>query len=134
MLECLLLLIGLVRATVRARSDLVAENLLLRHQLVVLTRPTRKRRRLRAHDKLFWVLVRLVRRDWRRHPVVVTPETVVRWHRCGWRLFWRWRSRARIGRPRVNAEVREVIATMARHDPRWGSAYGETENCLRAPA
>jgi hypothetical protein len=121
MIECLLLLFALLRAAVRDRSGLVAENLLLRHQLAVLTRPTRERRRLRAGDKLLWVLARLVRRDWRRHLVVVTPETVVRWHRRGWRLFWRWRSRARIGRPRVSAEVRGLIATMARDNPRWGA-------------
>src|SRR5262245_32164600 len=99
MIECLLLLVALLRATVCDRGDLVAENVLLRHQLAVLTRPTRKRPRLRAGDKLVWVLARLLRRDWRRHLVVVTPDTVVRWHRRGWRLFWRWRSRARTGRP-----------------------------------
>jgi hypothetical protein len=121
MIECLLLLVALLRAILRDRGDLVAENFLLRHQLVVLARPTRKRPRLRARDKLVWVLARLVRRDWRRHVVVVTPETVVRWHRRGWRLFWRWRSRARIGRPRLSAEVRGLIATMARDNPRWGA-------------
>jgi hypothetical protein len=68
------------------------------------------------------VLARLARRDWRRHLVVVTPATVVRWHRRGWRLFWRWRSRARIGRPRVSPEVRELIATMARDNPLRESA------------
>ncbi|HEY3036292.1 MAG TPA: hypothetical protein VGJ54_16750, partial [Streptosporangiaceae bacterium] len=83
MIECLLLLMAMLRATVRDRTDLIAENLLLRHQLAVLTRPTRKRRRLRARDKLVWVLACLVRRDWRRHLVVVTPDTVVRWHRRG---------------------------------------------------
>jgi putative transposase len=121
MIEYLFLLMALLRATVCDRSDLVAQNLLLRHQLAVLTRPTRKRRRLRAHDKLFWVLVRLVRRDWRRHLVLVRPETVVRWHRRGWCLFWRWRSRVRIGRPRVSPEVRDLIATIAREDPQWGA-------------
>jgi hypothetical protein len=67
------------------------------------------------------MLARLVRRDWRRHLVLVTPGTVVRWHHRGWRLFWRWRSRVRIGRPRVSAEVRELITTMARDNPRWGA-------------
>jgi hypothetical protein len=81
MIGCLLLLVALLRATVCDRGDLVAENLLLRHQLAVLTRPTRKRPRLRAGDKLVWVLARLLRRDWRRYLVVVTPDTVVRWHR-----------------------------------------------------
>ncbi len=121
MIEYLLLLVALLGTTVRARGDLVAENLLLRQQLAVLTRPTRRRPHLRARDRLFWLLARLARRDWRRHLVLVTPETVVRWHRRGWRLFWRWRSRARIGRPRVGAEVRELIATMARDNPGWGA-------------
>ncbi|HEV8633095.1 MAG TPA: integrase core domain-containing protein [Chloroflexota bacterium] len=121
MIEYLLLLVALIHATVRDRGDLVAENVVLRHQLAVLTRPTRRRPRLRPRDKLFWLLARLVRRDWRRHLLVVRPETVVRWHRRGWRLFWRWRSRAPMGRPRVSAEVRDLIATMARDNPRWGA-------------
>jgi putative transposase len=120
-IECLLLVVSLLRATVRARGDLVAENLLLRHQLAVLTRPTRRRPRLRPRDRLFWLLARLVRRDWHRHLIIVTPATVVRWHGRGWRLFWRWRSRAPMGRPRVSAEVRELIATMARDNPAWGA-------------
>jgi hypothetical protein len=103
MLEYVLLLLSLIRATVRARETLVAENLLLRHQLTVLTRPTRRRPRLRGRDKLFWVVVRALRRDWRRHPVLVRPESVIRWHRQAWRLFWRWRSRGPIGRPRLSA-------------------------------
>src|ERR671925_188306 len=121
MLEYLLLLLSLIRATVRDRDALVAENVLLRHQLAVLTRPTRKRPQLHARDKLFWVVVRALRRDWRRHLVLVRPESVIRWHRQAWRLFWRWRSRGPIGRPRLSAEVRELIATMARDNPRWGS-------------
>jgi len=121
MIESLLLLMALLRATVCDRGDLVAENLLLRQQLAILTRPTRRRPRLRARDKLFWLLARLARRDRRRHLLVVTPETLIRWHRRGWRLFWRWRSGARMGRPRVSAEVRDLIATMARDNPRWGA-------------
>jgi hypothetical protein len=102
----------------RARREaLVAENLLLRHQLAVLTQPTRKRSRLRARDKLFWVVVRALRSDWRGHLVVVRPESVIRWHHQAWRLFWRWRSRGPMGRPRLSAEVRELIATMARDNP-----------------
>ena len=121
MLEYLLLLIGVLRAAVRSRGDLAAENLLLRQQLAILARPTRKRPRLRPLDKLFWVLIRAVRRDWRRHLVLVRPDTVVRWHRQGWKLFWRWRSRGRLGRPRLSGEVRALIARMARENPTWGS-------------
>ena len=84
MLEYLHLLVAAVGAALRIRSDLVAENLYLRQQLAVLTRPTRKRPRLRARDKLFWPVVGVFRRDWRRHFVLVRPETVVRWHRRGW--------------------------------------------------
>src|SRR5437667_6538828 len=90
MLEYLLLFFSLIRATVRDREALIAENVLLRRQLGVLTRPTRKRPRLRTRDKLFWVVVRAFRRDWRRHLVVVRPETVIRWHRQAWRLVRRW--------------------------------------------
>src|SRR5262245_42686783 len=128
MIEYLCLLVTVLRAAVSSRSALTAENLLLRQQLAVLTRPTRKRPRLRSRDKLFWLLVRLVRRDWRRHLVLVTPDTVVRWHRCGWALFWRWRSRVRPGHPRLSAETRELIARIARENPSWGAVYGETEN------
>jgi hypothetical protein len=87
--ELLALLLASLRGAVRDRTDLVAENLLLRHQLAVLTRPTRRRPRLRSRDKLLWVLARRLLGDWRRHLVLVRPETVVRWHRRAWRLFWR---------------------------------------------
>jgi putative transposase len=121
MIEYLLLLLGALRASVCGRGDLVVENLLLRQQLTALTRPTRERSRLPTRDRLFRVLVRLVRRDRRRHLVLVAPATVVRWHRRGWRLYWRWRSRGRPGPPRVSPELRELIATMARANPRWGA-------------
>jgi transposase len=121
MLEYLGLIVGLLLATLRSRGDLLAENLLLRQQVTVLTRPTRKRPKLRASDKVFWLLARLARGDWRQHLVLVRPETVVRWHRRGWRLFWRWKSRARPGRPRLSAEIQELIARMAAENRAWGS-------------
>jgi transposase InsO family protein len=121
MIGLLALTVGLLRVSVRSRRDLVLENLLLRHQLAVLTRPTRKRTPLGGRDKLVWILARRLCRDWRRHLVVVRPETVVAWHRRGWRLFWWWRSRCPIGRPRLSAEVRELIATMARDNRLWGA-------------
>jgi putative transposase len=120
-IEVLLLLAAVLRAALRSQTELVAENLLLRHQLAVLTRPTRRRPRLRTRDRLLWVLARLVRPEWRQHLVVVPPETVVRWHRRGWRLFWRWRCRVPMGRPRISAEVRDLIATVARDNPSWGA-------------
>jgi transposase InsO family protein len=121
MLEYLLLLVALLLAAVRRHRDLVTENLLLRQQLMVLTRPTRKRPRLLTRDRLVWLVAHALGCDWRRHLRLVQPETVIGWHRRGWQLFWRWRSRARLGRPRLSAEVRELIATIARENPRWGS-------------
>jgi putative transposase len=101
----------------------VLENLLLRHQLAVLTRPTRARppARLRSRDKLLWILARRWCAGWREHLAIITPETVVRWHRQGWRLFWRWRSRARGGRPQLSPEVRELIRTVSRENRLWGT-------------
>src|SRR5437879_3982501 len=108
MLELLTLLLGVFPAALRSRRDLVVENLLLRHQLAVAARPGR-RPRLRAWDKVLWLVGRRLCTDWRRHVVLVTPETVVRWRRRGWRLFWRWRSRSVGGRPRLSGETRELI-------------------------
>src|SRR5215203_3991151 len=121
MLEYLLLLVALARTATRRHSDVVAENVLLRQQLAVLTRPTRRRPRLRPRDRLFWVLASALRCDWRCHLLLVRPQTVIGWHRRGWRLFWRWKSRVKLGRPRLSLEVRELIATIAREKPRWGS-------------
>jgi hypothetical protein len=135
MLTLMRLVLAVLRTACRSRTDLVVENLLLRHQLAVLTRPTRRPRvRFRRLDKLLWVLIRPVRRDWRRHLVLATPDTAVRWHRAGWRLYWRWRSRGGGGRPRLSPEVRELIARMSKENPLWGSASGETDNCQVGPA
>src|SRR5207247_1202557 len=76
---------------------------------------------IRVRDKLVWILARRHCRDWRRNLIFVRPETVVRWHRHAWKLFWRWKSRTRLGLPRLGAEVRELIATMARENPLWGT-------------
>jgi transposase InsO family protein len=121
MLESVILVVAVLRASLRCRADLVAENLLLRHQLLVLTRPARKRAKTHSRDKLIWVLARALCREWRRHLVLVRPETVVGWHRRGWRLLWWWRSRCPIGRPRLSPQVRDLIATIARDNPLWGA-------------
>src|SRR5262245_34263882 len=122
MLDLLRFVLMTLRAACRSRGDLVLENLLLRHQLAVLARPPRRRRyRFRRLAQRLWVLVRRLRRDWRRHLVVVTPDTVVRWHRAGWRLYWQWRSRSPGGRPRLSPDVQELIARMSGENPLWGS-------------
>ena len=120
MIELLELLLAALASTLRSRQRLLVENLLLRQQLQVALRRQRPPR-LRTRDKVFWLLVRRIRRNWRSHLLVVRPETVLRWHRQGWRLFWRWRSSRPLGRPRLNPEVRTLIATMARENPNWGT-------------
>jgi putative transposase len=85
-LDWVSLLVGVVLTALRGRHALLAENLLLRQQLAVALR-TRRRPRLRWHDRLFWVVARRPVTDWRRHLLLVQPETVLRWHRRGRQLF-----------------------------------------------
>jgi putative transposase len=104
----------------RDRRDLVVENLLLRHQLHVALR-SRPRSDLKTRDRFFWMLVRRLVPDWKQDLILVQPENVVRWHRQGWRLYWRRRLGHRLGRPRLSPEVRELIATMASANRLWGT-------------
>ena len=108
MIEFLGLLLVTLVGTLRSRQRLLLENLLLRQQLQVALR-CQRRSRLRTRDKLFWLVVRRLHRNWRRHLLLVRPETVLRWHRHGWRLFGRWRSGRSLGRPRLKPEVRTLI-------------------------
>ena len=105
----------------RSRQDLVLENLVLSHQLDVLQR-TGPKPRLRNRDRILLVwLRRLWPSGWARHLRIVQPETVIAWHQKGWRLYWTWRSHARLGRPRLGAEVRGLIAAMSRDNPLGGT-------------
>lgn len=99
--------------------DLLFELLALRQQLATLKR-TAPRPKLRASERLFWVALRSVWPRWDEALVVVKPATVVAWHRAGFRLFWRWKSRAP-GRPRVHDELRALIRRLARDNPLWGA-------------
>lgn len=94
---------------------------------------SRKRRpRLSAPDRLFWVLARRCWAGWRKALIVVTPETVVRWHRAGFRLYWTWlsRNRGRVGRKRTSKELRQLIFfQMVAENPTWGAPriHGELQ-------
>ncbi len=95
------------------------ENLAPRHQLHVLCRQRPGRLRLFAIDRLLWVLLY---RLWPRcleAMLLVKPATVIQWHRQGFRLFWRWRSRS--GRPSVEREIRDLIRQMSSANPLWGA-------------
>ncbi len=107
----------LVTALFASRAKLAAENLALRHQLGVLGRSV-KRPRLRKRDRIFWVWLSKLWPDWRAALVVVKPETVIAWHRKGFRLYWTWKSRRNgKGRPAVASEIRELIGKMSRTNP-----------------
>lgn len=117
-------IVSLVRTTrlcVRSRAVLQLEILALQHQLDVLQRTRRRRVRLTQADRLLWVWLSRVWKEWRCAVVIVRPETVIAWHRRAFRLFWTWKSRRRLGRPCVPPEVRALIRTMSRANPLWGA-------------
>ena len=111
-------IIVFVRAMLSSRATIVAENLALRHQLAVLQRSV-KRPRLRQRDRIFWVLLSRLWSGWRGSLAIVKPETVIRWHRQGFRLFWRWKSRGKPGRPKIDADIRQLIRRMCRENATW---------------
>jgi len=119
----LVVLFPAVRDLCRRRSDLEAELLALRHQVVVLQR-RRGARRVQLHraDRVFWVLLSRLWPRWRKALVVVKPETVIAWHRRAFGWYWRWKSRARsVGRPPRPREVIELIRAMRQANPTWGA-------------
>src|SRR5947208_2999871 len=99
---------GVVGDLTRSTSRLVAENLLLRQQLVVLNRSVKRRHLTRAERGLFVLLASRLE-SWRDALLIVRPETLLRWHRKGWRLFWTRKSRARSHEPKVPAETIQLI-------------------------
>ena len=111
------LLIGLFRS----RASLEAENLALRQQIIVLRRTAPKRLSFNALDRLIFVGLHRLFPDTRHALAVVRPETVIRWHRVGFRAYWRWKSRPHRGRPTVPLEIRQLIREMSLANPLWGA-------------
>jgi putative transposase len=120
--------ISCLALVVRRRSALVAENLFLRKQLAFYqerqTHPKRltdvARFSLALWSRLF---------DWKDALVIVRPETLIRWHRKGFKLFWKWKSRA--GRPRLAGNIRQLIIEMAKENPTWGQERVADEACCK---
>ena len=111
----------------KSRSRLEAENLFLRHQLNIALRRIPPRLRLFGSDRalLVWMI-----RLWPNllgTAQVVQPETILRWHRAGFKMFWRWKSRNRAGRPKIDRELRDLIRRMSEENPLWGASriHGE---------
>jgi len=109
-----------VIAGFRARRNLVLENLALRHQVLVLNRRG-KSPTLRTSDRLFWATLSAIWSRWTKVLVIVQPQTVVRWHQARFRLYWRWRSRHRVGRTPKDRELIDLIRRMWQANPTWGS-------------
>jgi putative transposase len=121
MAAVILSILGALRSGLRTRADLTIENLALRQQLANLRR-TSGRPRLRNSERAFWVVLSRLWSRWVEVLVVVKPDTVVRWHRAGFRLFWRWKSRA--GTPPdggVSKETKRLIRQMAEANAGWGA-------------
>ena len=111
-----------LRSSFRARAALQAEILALRHQLLILQRANRKHRlELSAADRTFWVWLSRFWPGWCSALLIVKPETVIAWHRKGFRLYWTWKSRVPNGRPSVPQEIRVLIRRMSLANPRWGA-------------
>ncbi len=119
MLALLMNVLHVVRASVRSRSDLLLEIAALRHQLEALQR-SRVRPRLRRQDRILWIWLCRTWSKWRQALVIVQPETVLAWHRAGFRAYWRWRSHGRPGRPRIPRSHIAFIRRISTDHPEWG--------------
>ncbi len=118
-----------LRTLLRDRAELAMENLALRQQLAILEQ-TAKRPQLRKRDRIFWVWLSRLWAGWRTALVIVQPDTVVRWHRQGFKLYWRWKSRREAGRPKIDTEIRRLIRRMSRENPLWGVPRIQSELAL----
>ena len=120
MIALLSFVLAIFAAPSKSKSRLEAENAALRHQLIVLRRKMQDRVRLTNNDR--WFFIQLYR--W-FPPIlnvltIIRPETLVRWHRAGFRCYWRWKSRRRGGRPQIDTDLRALIRRMSIENPLWG--------------
>jgi len=123
------MIVFFLRAVLGNRAAIAAENLALRQQLVVL-QVSAKRPKLRKRDLLLWVWLSRLWSGWRSCLMIVKPETVIRWHREGFPLYWRWKSSKKRGRPKTDAEIRLLIRRMVRENPTWGAPRIQSELAL----
>ncbi|MBI3759042.1 MAG: helix-turn-helix domain-containing protein [Deltaproteobacteria bacterium] len=121
MIALIRLLVALLASSLRSKVSLEAENAALRLQLIVLQRKLRGRIRLSNGDRLFFVWLYRLFPSILRAILIVRPDSLVRWHRAGFRRYWRWKSRLRVGRPPVERELRALIRQMSAENPLWGA-------------
>src|SRR3989441_8351420 len=135
MVRWLGILFGTVRSCLRTHRELALENLALRQQLAVW-KAREPRPRLTELDRIFWACLSRLWTRWRQSLQLVRPETVVGWHRQGFRRYWAWKSRRRSGRPMISRELRDLIRRMSYDNPLWGAPriHGELLNLRIRPA
>jgi hypothetical protein len=121
MLDLCKLIVGTVIDLLRSRATLEAEILVLRQQINVLRRANPKRLRLGSIDRLILGGVCRLFPNVYGTLAIVRPDTVIRWHRAGFRVYWRWKSRRRCGRPAVSLEIRRLVRQMSLANPLWGA-------------
>jgi transposase InsO family protein len=110
-----------LRAFILGRAAAAIEILALRQQVAVFKQSV-KRPKLRPRDRVFWVLLSRLWPNWRSALAIVQPETVIKWHRMGFKLYWRWKSRpGKPGRPCIERQIRALIRRMSRENPMWGA-------------
>ena len=121
MIELFCFVLAVLSSPFKSKLRLGAENAVLRHQLIVLTRRLHGRVRLTNNDRWFFIQL------YRWFPsilqvlTIIRPETLVRWHRAGFRCYWRWKSRPQGGRPQIDTELRVLIRRMGVENPLWGA-------------
>src|SRR6202163_210069 len=121
MMDLFKLILGVLASLFKSRAKLEAEILILRQQINVLRRRIPKRPDLNNTDRFLFVWLYCWFPSVLGAVAIVRPETIIRWHRAGFRPYWRWRSRNRVGRPKVSFELRTLIGEMSRANPLWGA-------------
>jgi hypothetical protein len=122
MVALLCFLLTLLASPFRSKSRLEAENAALRHQLIVLQRKVRGRVQLNS-DRLFFVQLYRWFPSVLKAVTIIRPGTLVRWHRAGFRRYWRWKSRSLGGRPQIDADLRALIRRMSIENALWGAPH-----------
>src|SRR5216683_1872322 len=127
MIALICFVLAVLASPVKSKSRLEAENAVLRHQLIVLQRKVRGGARLTNNDRWFFVQMYRWLPSILKVVAIIEPGTLVRWHRAGFRRYWRWKSRSRGGRPQISVELRALIRQMGMENLLWGapSIHGE---------
>src|SRR5207248_6249070 len=121
MIALFCLFLALSASPFKSKTRLVAENAALRHQLIVVQRRVRGRIQLTNGDRLFLVMLYRWFPSVLKAITIIRPETLVRWHRAGFRRYWRWKSHSLGGRPKIDAELRALIRRMSAENSLWGA-------------